>query len=305
MKTHTFKMKQTDKKNIFEILVETSGNLGIRARILGVFLIIISLSIFIVAGSTYYIGRDSLEKTMEHQLNNSVRFVMNQVTLLSGAYNSREFSNELNHVLTSENASFNQEGIKAQIYLINSSGFEINRMNVNEETNKKTDLPEDFIKKVIKQKNGTLTAKINNTDKLASFGYVIEKDWFYIVAVPKSSYMKTIYNLLIAAVISGIIAILLAFIFSYIGTQGIVRAVKSINNAVSQADRGNLSIRAVVRHGGPELRNLAGNFNIMISNLAQMLGELHNSIEKLSAESSHFPAVFSHQPAVFQTWQQN
>lgn len=267
------------------------NNLSIRTRILGIFLIIITLSVFIVAATTYYIGEKSLEKTITAQLNGSVRSVIDQISLLTGAYNSRQFSSELNHVLISEKVGFNQADLSAKIYLINSSGNEINTSNVQEDTGKKTDLPDTLIKKAFNAKNGCLDIRVNGEERLIAFGYIIEKDWIYMVSVPKSSFLRTIYLQLLITVISGIIAIGLAFLFSYIGTRGIISAIKDLNKALSQAGRGNLKIRAAANHGGPELRSLANNLNTMLSNFEKLIMELSTSIEELTAESKELANI--------------
>lgn len=259
--------------------------LSIRARILSLFLTIITLAVFVVASTTFIIGKSNLENIIANQMNNSIRFVIDQISLLSGAYNSKQFSGKLGYVLASEQASFNSAGLKARIYMLNSSGYEVNVENVNEESTKESGLPDEFIKEVLKKKKGESDIKIDGELKSVSFGYIIEKDWVYIVAVTKSSYLKPIYILQIVTLVSGILAIVLAFLFSYIGTRGLVNTIKELNRTVSLVDKGNLSARVGISGGGPEMNTLTRRFNLMLTNFETLMREIGGSIENLKASS--------------------
>lgn len=266
-------------------------NLKIRTRILGLFLIIISISILIVASLTYFIGKNAVENMVNNQLNNSVRSVIDQINLLSGAYTSKEFSGKLSYVLTGEQNSFNTAGLTADIYLINSSGMEVNRSDVNSDTGKKTNLPDSFIQQALKSKKGIVQLKINGDLKSVSYGYIIEKDWIYAVAVSKSSYMKFISQLQTVTILSGIITLVLSFLLSFAGTSGIINSVKEISKTVSKADSGNLTVRAKIRHGGPEMIELAEKFNEMLSNFELLIMELGNSMEELAVSSEELIGI--------------
>lgn len=266
-------------------------NISIRSRILGLFIVLIFLSIIIVASTTYYIGQKNIQHTTETGLNNSVRSVLNQISLLSGAYTSRQFSDKLSYTLTDEQAAFTQAGLDAKIYLVNSSGFEINRANVYAETTQESKLPDNFIKEVLLKKNGNNELVIDGITQSVAYGYILEKDWIYAVAVSKSSSLKVIYQLQAVTIISGLVSIFLALIFSFVGTKGIIKTLEEINKTVSIADTGDLMVRAEAKHGGPELRDLAANFNIMLSNFENLILEIGLSIEELTASSKNLSVI--------------
>lgn len=253
-------------------------SLSIRSRILGMFLIIILVSISAVSAINYSEGRKNIENIMKTQLDNSVRFVTDKITLLTGAYTSKEFSGELNHVIVSEKASFLQNGIEPLIYIIDSSGVVVALDNAAQ----KSILPEAFIKKIIQLRNGNSEITLNNKLMSVSFGHIIEKDWFYIIAVPKSSYMKAVEKQLILTVITGTVAIFLAFILSYLGSRSLIKDIKNIFKTASVAATGNLTVRSAACHGGSETKVLAEGFNNMLSNFEKLIKELGASIEELS-----------------------
>ncbi len=259
--------------------------LKLRSRILGLFIATITLSVLVVAGSTYTIGKNSVENLVEGQLSNSVRFVIDQISLLSGAYTSKQFSDKLNYVLSSEKAGFTEMKINADIYLVDSSGYEISRSNINEQGTKKSNLPESFITDALKSKKGIKEIKINKDAKSVAYGYILEKDWIYAVAVSKSSYMNFVYKLQTAALLSGALGILLAIAFSFLGTRGLINTIKEINKAVYKADRGDFTVRVDSHHGGPEIRDTADNLNIMLTNIGGILKELSSSINDLKTSS--------------------
>ena len=283
-----FVVKMGEIRNTFVSRLNNVNNrITIRARILVLFLAIIIAVIGIVAGTTYYIGKSNLEKITKAQLNNSVRFVANQITLLSGAYSAREFSDKLGYVLANEQASFNGSGLDAVIYLYKPTGEAIDITNVNAPTDKKTNLPQSFINEAVKNKNGNMDVIIDGVPQSVSYGYIIEKDWFYTVTVTKASSLKMIYQLQLAAAISGVISVLLALFLTLFGTKGIIKSINSIHKTVSKVDDdGDLTVRTKVVNGGPELKNLAKNLNIMLSNFESTISEISAAIAKLTLSST-------------------
>ena len=273
------------KNKVLNTVITRIRNLNLRARILSLFVASITLSVLVAAGSTYTIGKNSVESMVKGQLGNSVRFVVDQISLLSGAYTSKEFSNKLNYVLTSEKNGFKEMKIDARIYLVDSSGLEINLSGANGAAAKKSDLPDSFIKEALKSKKGLEEIKINNKAISIAYGYILEKDWIYAVAVTKASYMNFVYKLQAAALISGAFGILLSILFSILGTRGLINTIKKINEAVFKADRGDFTVRVHSGRGGPEIRDTAANLNVMLSNMGGILKDLGNSINDLKTSS--------------------
>lgn len=280
------KSYQNNKNNKIKFSFKAFKDLKIRTRILGMFLVIITAAIAIATGVTYSVGKSNLENMISNQLNNSVHAIVEQISLLTSAYSSKEFSGKLNYVLTSEMANFKQSGFETEIYLLNSDGTVVDRSNVNAETDKKSNLPDSFIKLAIKQKKGSTEMKLDGKDVTIAYSYVLAKDWIYAVAVTKSSYLGIIYKQQMASIASGVICIFLALILSMLGTRGIVNSIKELNNTVTAAGAGKLGIRSRANHGGPEIANLSNSLNLMLSNIQHLLGEIGTSIEELTTSST-------------------
>lgn len=163
----------------------------IRTRILALFLILITAAIAIVTGVTYTVGKDNLENMISNQLNNSVRSIANQISLLNSAYSSKEFSRKLNYVLTSELSSYKRAGYDTDIYLLHADGTFVDITNTNRKTDKKANLPDNLLKSAIKEKRGSMKIKLDGNDVTVAFGYILEKDWVYAVSVKKSFISQT------------------------------------------------------------------------------------------------------------------
>jgi methyl-accepting chemotaxis protein len=266
-------------------------NVKIGTRILALFLFIITAAIAIVTGVTYTIGKDNLENMITNQLDNSVRSIVNQISLLTSAYSSREFSGKLNYVLTSELASYKQAGYDTEIYLLKSDGMMVDRIDVNKDTNKKSDLSDDLLKRALKEKKGIMEIKQNGKEITVAFGYILEKDWIYAVAIKKASYLKLLYKLQFASLICGIICILMAFVLNFIGTRGIIDSISKISKTVTAAGNGLLSVRSTAARGGPEIANLSNSLNLMLMNFQKLLGEIGSSIEELTASSKELNEI--------------
>ncbi len=274
-----------------EVFLAFGKKVKIRVRIIGLFLLIVTAAITLAAGVTYSMGKSNLETMTKNQLNNSVRAVIDQVSLLSGAYNSKQFSDKLGYVLTAEQASFVEAGLDAKIYLVDSSGFEVNRSNVNAESSEKSDLPQEFISQALKKQKGNQYLDFRKRQYCISFGYLLEKDWIYAVAVSKDSYLQPVYKLQKAVVASGIVSLLMALLLSFLGTRGMIKTIINVNRAVAKADEGDLTVRAKVGGGGPELEGLANDFNIMISSFQEVLKEISDTIEDLNISGKQLTHV--------------
>ncbi|MDP4093841.1 MAG: methyl-accepting chemotaxis protein [Bacillota bacterium] len=283
--------KSSKQKKPSKGIIARFQNLSIRWRILGIFLIIITVSVAAVSGITYTAGKRNIEKVMQSQLSNSVRFVKNQVSLLYNAYNSKEFPVELNHVLISEKASFQQTGITPLLSIIDSSDHEADSQSTIEATASKINFPDNLISQILKNKNGNTEIKANGQVLSVSYGYIVEKDWIYIIAVPKSSYLKVIYQQLAFTIITGIAAVILAFLLSFAATRNMISSILKISRTASTAGKGNLSIRTDNCRGGPEIRDLANNFNFMLNNFEKLINELGISIEELSTAGNQLSTI--------------
>jgi methyl-accepting chemotaxis protein len=112
-----------------------------------------------------------------------------------------------------------------------------------------------------------------------------------VIAVSKTSYFKLINKLLIATIFSGVIAVILAFLLSLIGTKGIVKAIKEINRTASKADTGDLTVRAHTDSGSYELKELSCNFNTMLSTFGSLVKEISASIEEMTAASDGLSVI--------------
>lgn len=279
-------LKSTKIINLIAFFTKKYKSIKIRTRILALFLIIITAAISITTGITYSIGKSNLEHLISSQLDNSVHSLVRQISLLTSAYSSKEFSGKLKYILTEDASSYKQAGFDAQIYLLKSDGTIVDRDNVNKETNEKSDLSDSIIDQMLKQKKGTVGADLKDQSVTIAYGYVMEKDWIYAVAVTKASYLKLLYKQQMASIISGVICIILALVLSMLGTRGIINSIREINATVTLAGRGKLSIRSGANQGGPEITNLSQSLNLMLSSFQKLLSEISVSIEELTASSN-------------------
>lgn len=279
-------LKSTKIINLIALSTKKYKSIKIRTRILALFLIIITAAISITTGITYSIGKSNLEHLISSQLDNSVHSLVRQISLLTSAYSSKEFSGKLKYILAEDASSYKQAGFDAQIFLLKSDGTIVDRDNVNKETDEKSDLSDGIINQMLKQKKGTLGTGLKGQNVTIAYGYVVEKDWIYAVAVTKASYLKLLYKQQMASIISGIVCIILALVLSMLGTRGIINSIKEINTTVTLAGRGKLSIRSGANQGGPEIINLSQSLNLMLSSFQKLLSEISVSIEELTASSN-------------------
>lgn len=267
------------------------SGLTIKAKILLLFSILILVSISIVGITTYKIAERQITATIEQDLTTSTRIMINQISLLEGAYTSSELGAKLQYVIQSEKTDYTKRGLKPQIYIFDKNTNTINWQDGSLSIKKDTYIPKNIINEFFKEKSGLKHIRLNNENVIISFRYIVEKDWLYVMVVSRDAYIAPILRIRDITIFTGIVSLLLAFILSLIGARGITMPLLKLEKIAKIASTGDLTVVADLTGNGPEIDSLATGTNKMIQNLKDIISKMRNIIDGLNGYGSEFRDV--------------
>ncbi|HHV74085.1 MAG TPA: methyl-accepting chemotaxis protein [Thermoanaerobacterium sp.] len=267
------------------------SGLRIRTKMILLFSILVLISITIVGFTTYTITKNYIVNDIQNSLLSSTKTMINQISLLEGAYNSSEFGAKLQYVIESEKASYNTRGLKPQIYMFDRQFDSIRWQDGSLKREESNVISRSQIAEMFKKNNGLVHTKLNNNDVLISYRYVIEKDWLYVIVVSENAYLKPVYEIRNATLLIGLFSLILAFLLSMIGTKGITEPLTKLQKVFSKISNGDLKIVSDIKTGSFEIVNISNSVSYMVSNLRDIVQNIYEIIEGLNTHAETFKDV--------------
>ncbi|WP_434564289.1 methyl-accepting chemotaxis protein [Thermoanaerobacterium thermosaccharolyticum] len=267
------------------------SNLRIKTKMILLFSVLVLISITIVGCTTYTITKNYIVNDIEHSLSSSTKTMINQISLLEGAYNSSEFGSKLQYVVESEKADYDIRGLKPQIFIFDRQFNSIRWQDGSLKKKKSNIIDKSEIIKMFKNKNGLIHTKLNNDSVLISYRYIIEKDWLYVIIVSENAYLKPVTEIRYVTILIGILSLILAFLLSMIGTKGITEPLIRLQRVFSRISTGDLKTVSDIRSGSLEIVDISNSVNHMVSNLRDTVIKIYRIIEGLNTHAEDFKGV--------------
>lgn len=267
------------------------SGLRIRTKMILLFSILVLISITIVGFTTYTITKNYIVNDIQNSLSSSTKTMINQISLLEGAYNSSEFGAKLQYVIESEKASYITRGLKPQIYIFDRQLNSIRWQDGSLEKEENNVISKSQIAEMFKKNNGLIHTKLSNNDVLISYRYIIEKDWLYVIIVSENAYLKPVYEIRNATLLIGLFSLIFAFILSMIGTKGITEPLTKLQKVFNKISTGDLKTVSDIKTGSLEIVNISNSVSYMVSNLRDIVQKIYKIIEGLNAHAETFKDV--------------
>ncbi|MDN5316509.1 MAG: methyl-accepting chemotaxis protein [Thermoanaerobacterium sp.] len=267
------------------------SNLRIKTKMILLFSALILISITIVGCTTYTIAKNYIVNDIEHSLSSSTKTMINQISLLEGAYNSSEFGAKLQYVIESEKADYDIRGLKPQIFIFDKQFNSIRWQDGSLKKEKSSIIDKSEITKMFKNNNGLIHTKLNNNSVLISYRYIIEKDWLYVIIVSENAYLKPVAEIKYVTILIGILSLILAFLLSMIGTKGITEPLIRLQRVFSKISTGDLRTISDIKSGSLEIIDISNSVNHMVSNLRDTVIKIYKIIEGLNKHAEDFKGV--------------
>lgn len=176
-------------------------------------------------------------------------------------------------------------GEKGYVYVMNSSGSTVIHKNG------KIDFSNnDFVKKILKEKNGTVEYVLDGQKMTANFKYLQKYDWYIVSNIGTDElYNKT--NLLLKnTMIMGIICIIAAILLGLWIANGFVKPIRAFSKTFTAMKEGDLTQKLNIK-SKDEIGQLALSFNQMGENLKTLLVDIQHSADVVASSSKELSAA--------------
>lgn len=270
-------LKNLNVKNQFQ---KISSKIGLRNRLLVLFITLLFLSINTVGISSYIKAKDTTIQTIENRLAREAEVMAYIASNLKFIYVSDDeyFMQELESNISKQDKQLEKDGITADFFYITKNNTAI-PFRVSEETN--ISLSEELLNKIKKMEKGVFHDSINGEDFTITIQQMKEIEGIYLLLVPTKSYMGPINQMaqftLIVIFTSLVISIILILLF----VKSLIKPLTHLQNTMREVRKGNLKQAIELNTTLPEIISLHKSYNAMISQMGVMLHELKEATTEL------------------------
>ena len=149
-----------------------------------------------------------------------------------------------------------------------------------------------WIKEIIKNKEGTIEYTFNNEHKIAYYTYYEPWDWYIVTGGDKSEIFSTsrkLYQLILAALI---IVTILALGIAYLLSKSFSNHIKQLMGVMEETKDGDFS-KKLKYVNNDEFGMLNRTFNAMLSNISILIGKILYNANNLEEASNRLKADIS------------
>lgn len=260
------------------------GNLLIKfsfqARILATVLPLLLITVSTVAYISYSKTKETTLTLIEQRLDTEMRSVYDiaQNVTLAHVGDNEKFQKKMEQVIKNQHAQLSQDKMHADFFLINQQ--EIKPFKVSQNTTLK--INETFVDEIRKQENGIIAKEINGNMYTLAFTSIQELKGIYVIALPQAQFLSSLKEMSTTIMIwalFGIVATSLILIFL---VRGLTKPLSTLRELMREARNGNLNVHMETRTTTPEITSLVKSFHAMITQMRELLVNIHNTTDNLS-----------------------
>lgn len=251
-----------------------------QARILATVLPLLLITVSTVAYISYSKTKETTLTLIEQRLDTEMRSVYDiaQNVTLAHVGDNEKFQKKMEQVIKNQHAQLSQDKMHADFFLINQQ--EIKPFKVSQNTTLK--INETFVDEIRKQENGIIAKEINGNMYTLAFTSIQELKGIYVIALPQAQFLsslkETSTTIMIWALF-GIVATSLILIFL---VRGLTKPLSTLRELMREARNGNLNVHMETRTTTPEITSLVKSFHAMITQMRELLVNIHNTTDNLS-----------------------
>lgn len=159
-------------------------------------------------------------------------------------------------------------GKTGYVYVIDSKGAVV--VHPNEKGT--SAIENDFIKKIILNKKGTINYTYKGIEKIAYFTYYEPWDWYIITTANYDDLNSPSQDILNITILSGLIIVIIGSIIAMFMTNTLVKPINRLKQCMEIVSSGDLSIQSDIK-SKDEIGSLSDSFNKMISENKRLVEE--------------------------------
>jgi methyl-accepting chemotaxis protein len=262
-------------------------SLNLRTKIILPFSFIILISLGGVGFLSYEISKQNTIRFMEKRLFSEAQKMTEKITLLYFVIEPQKLEKRFVYELRQQRALLAQEGLHIEQYKVDKIN---GQQPIKGVTRENISLPKDIVNTILKEENGVLQRKVNGIDYTIAFKQSPEQQFYYTIIVPKSEYIEPILQVRNIVVLAVLISLIFTILMGWFIVRGVTKPIGTLLQAMRYVSEGNLAYRVALPKAGPEIQELAHNFNHMTEKMAEMIHELKQTIQQLNQVGHHLKA---------------
>jgi len=286
------------KRSPFQFIGKWWFNLKFQTQIMVMFTMLVIFVVLFLGCITYFILKSNLEKLITDNLNASVKNVGEKIELFTSTVDSRELKNKAGYLMTRELSYFSDNGIGAELRLIDGEGNNV--IALGEKAEQNSFIPQLAMEEIIKKKSGSLYFENEREKYNAAYVNIPGKNWIYISCISEDDYLAPIDKLRNITLVTGLVAITASFLICFFVSRRIAVPLAAMLQVAKKAGTGDLTVRAREEGVGLEYSGLGKSFNKMLKDLALLINEFQSLAEDLLANSKKINFVADNQVELIQ-----
>lgn len=265
------------------------NNLSLHYKQLVMFTVLILIAVGGLGITTYNVGKNSLRGIMEEKIISSVKNTAANISLMANTYDSKQLLNYVKLNIVNERRSYSKNGIRANMQLYDMEGKIVLSEGAQAKFNAKD------IKELFGKKSGFFVDTVEGERVIIAYEIVPAKSWLYVISLFEGDYLKPIYKLRDISLVTGLGAVLAAFIICLVAARRIAGPMEKLVKTMKLVSQGDLSVRAPEKGMGIEFARLGKHFNLMLTQMELLMKESSKTITVLGATSKDLAAVADNQ----------
>ncbi|SHE88600.1 Methyl-accepting chemotaxis protein [Caldanaerobius fijiensis DSM 17918] len=269
---------------------------NIQWKLVVMFSALIIIVLTLTSGISYYISSNTIKTLIKGRLLNSEKTIIEKIALLEATSTSKDLQRKLDYSLISEKVSYNQQGLHPYIFIMDRNGDTVKMFSSNKDNNTDNNTVQNEIKKrlqdMFKKKAGITNIGEGRQKLTAAFGYIVEKDQLYIIALKDSEYLAPVNKIRNITLLLIFFSITLVIAIAWIGSLiGVTRPINKLLTFLSRIDKDNLNERIDLSDAGPEFALLGNGINKMIGNIESLIDEIGKTSDLLVNEGRELQVI--------------
>ncbi|NFE93587.1 methyl-accepting chemotaxis protein [Clostridium botulinum] len=247
--------------------------------------------------------RDYFKRTVETKKPSTLDIVKSKVTdkLVTGA--TLPLFDENNNILgvaaiTIEMDSFGKiletmkdERSKTHNFVVDNNGIVIYHDDINL-VSLESEIPEILkVSKDLNEKLGVIEYKENGLNKMVSYSRIEGLNWVVFSGGETSALMAPINSINNKIIVMSVIAVVSGLVIIVMVSRALTKPIKELTEIVNTVADGDLSVRATEGKSKDEVGQLSEYFNKMLNNLAVLIGNVNEAVDKIDDASNTLSAV--------------
>lgn len=259
-------------------------DLNLTYRLLLIFTILLSLSIFTLGFISYQLMSKEMLEKIENRLVREVELTGQMASNLQFLYVTDEdyFLQQLNQSLRAQHGELLKE--KMPSYYVYIRGDEVHPFRFSE--NKPPEVSKGLIEEIQKTGKGVIHETLEGREFTFAFQPMEEIDATFVLMVPTKSYLEPVYHLAKLLLFLSIGVIVIASIILVFFVRSITSPLTTLRTRMREVREGKLHEPSPLSTTIPEIQSLHKSYSAMIRFMIEMVEELKETVRELEHKGS-------------------